>query len=144
MFSRFLCIAVLSLTSVVALAAEKQTPHGPNPAAYLDKVTILLDLNEGQKAQVKQIMDDQREQVRTQMRALREQAQTNNQRPDRAQMRAQRQQAEKEMIDKLRPVLTDVQLKKFEALRELTAPPMRGQRMQRGGPRGEPTPPATR
>jgi hypothetical protein len=131
MFSRLLCIGVLSLASAMSLAAEREPRSGPNPAEYLDKVAILLDLNEGQKAQVQQVMAEQREQIRTQTRTLREQAQSSGQRPDREQMRSQRLQAEKDLVDKLRPVLTDVQLKKFETLRELTAPHKHGARLQR-------------
>jgi hypothetical protein len=131
MLSRLLCISLLSLASVLAWSAEKEAPRGPKHADYLNKVAILLDLNEGQKVQVTQVIEEQREQMRTQMRTLREQAQTNNQRPDRQQIRAQRLQAEKELIDKLRPVLSDVQLKKFEVLREMTGPRGHGARSQR-------------
>lgn len=125
MFSRLLTIGVLGLAALVASAAEKDAgpgPRGPNRADYLDKVTILLDLNAGQKVQVQQILDDQHQQMRTQKQALREQAQSSGQRLDFQQMHKQRAQAEQDLIDKLRPVLTDVQLKKFEALRELSGP----------------------
>jgi Spy/CpxP family protein refolding chaperone len=135
MLSRLLCIGVLSLTAAVSLAGEKGAAAGPNRADYLDKVTILLDLNAGQKVQLQQILDEQHEQRRKQMQALREQAQSSQQRPDREQMRAQRVQAEKELTDKLRPVLTDVQLKKFEVLRELTGPGRHGPRPPRGDAR---------
>jgi Spy/CpxP family protein refolding chaperone len=136
MFTRILCIGVLSLSSVLALAAEKGAGPGPNRADYLDKVAILLDLNEGQKVQLQQVLDEQHQQMQVQMKSLREQAQTTGQRPDRTQMRAQHLQADKDLVDKLRPVLTDVQLKKFEALRELTGPRPggphpRGQRPER-------------
>jgi Spy/CpxP family protein refolding chaperone len=124
-FSRLLPIIVLSLAAVVAGAAENATGPGPRPGpnrtAYLDKVTILLDLNAGQKVQVEQILDEQHQQQRTQMQALREQARSSGQRPDFDQVQKQRLQAETDLIDKLRPVLTDVQLKKFEVLRELTS-----------------------
>jgi Spy/CpxP family protein refolding chaperone len=125
MFSRLVFIIVLSLAAVVAGAAENATgpgPHsGPNRADYLDKVTILLDLDAGQKVQVEQVLDEQHQQQRTQMQALREQARSSGQRPDFDQVQKQRLQAEKDLLDKLRPVLTDVQLKKFEVLRELTS-----------------------
>lgn len=129
MLSRLLSIGVLSLVTLVASAADPAPGpgpgprgHGPNRAEYLDKVTLLLDLNAGQKVQLQQILDEQHEQMRTQMQALREQAQTSGKRPDFEQMQQQRLQAEKELVDKLRPVLSDVQLKKFEVLRELTGP----------------------
>jgi Spy/CpxP family protein refolding chaperone len=130
MLSRLLCIGILSLASALAVSAE--SAPGPNRTDYLDKVAVLLDLNEGQKAQVQQLFDEQHQQMRAQMQSLREQAQSSDQRPDREQMRTQRLQAEKELVDKLRPVLSDVQLKKFEALRELTAPHGHGLRSQRG------------
>jgi hypothetical protein len=129
MLSRLLSIGILSLVTLVAGAADKGTApdtvsHGPGPnrADYLDKVTLLLDLDAGQKVQVQQFLDEQRREMRTQMQALREQAQTSGKRPDFEQMQQQRAQAEKDLLDKLRPVLSDVQLKKFEALRELTGP----------------------
>jgi Spy/CpxP family protein refolding chaperone len=129
MLSRLLSIGILSLVTLVAGAADQGSApgpgprgHGPNRADYLDKVTILLDLNAGQKVQLQQILDEQHEQMRTQMQALREQAQSSGKRPDFEQMQQQRTQAEKDLVDKLRPVLSDVQLKKFEALRELTGP----------------------
>jgi Spy/CpxP family protein refolding chaperone len=142
MFSRLLSIAVLSLAAAVAGAAEKPAgPHaGPNRAERLEKMSILLDLDAGQKVQVGQALDEQQQQLRTQMQALREQARSSGQRPDFEQVQQQRVQAEKELLDKLRPVLTDVQLKKFEVLRELTGPrhgppgrPHRGGQ-RRGGP----------
>jgi len=135
MLSRLLCIGVLSLTSALALSADREPRSGPNRADYLDKVAVLLDLNEGQKVQVQQLMDEQHQQKRAQMRTLREQAQSSGQRPDFEQMRTQRLQADKELVDKLRPVLSDVQLTKFEVLRELTAPHKHGPRPQRGQPR---------
>ena len=123
MLSRLLCIAVLSLSAAVASAGERGTAgQGPNRSEYMNKVAVLLDLNEGQKAQFQQVLDEQHQQMQSQMRSLREQAQANGQRPAFEQVQKQRLQAEKDLIDKLRPVLTDVQLKKFEVLRELTGP----------------------
>jgi len=137
MLTRVVSIAVLSLAAMVAIAGEQGPGNrgsGPNRAEYMDKVSILLDLNAGQKAQVQQILDEQHQQMRTQRQALREQAankdQSKDQRPDFAQFQKQRLQAEKDLIDKLRPVLTDVQLQKFEVLREMTGP-----RHGPGGPR---------
>jgi Spy/CpxP family protein refolding chaperone len=131
MFTRLVSIAVLSFAAVVASAGDQGPgPRGPRPnrAEYLDKVSILLDLNAGQKAQLQQILDEQQQQMQTQRQALREQSQASGKRPDFDQVQKQRLQAEKELLDKLRPVLTDVQLEKFEVLRELTGP--------RHGPRG--------
>lgn len=124
MLSRLLCIGVLSLSAVVASAADRadKTGPGPNRADYMNKVAVLLDLNEGQKVQVQQMLEEQHQQMQTQMKSLREQAQSSGKRPDFQQAQQQRLQAEKDLIDKLRPVLTDVQLKKFEVLRELTGP----------------------
>lgn len=137
MLSRILCVGVLSLAAAVASSADKQAGPGPNRADYLDKVSILLDLDAGQKVQLQQMLEEQHEQ----MKALREQLRGNAQNPDKStdkdgaqtsgqkrqrpdfqQMHTQRLQAEKELVEKLRPVLTDVQLKKFEVLRELTGP----------------------
>ncbi len=142
MLSRILCVGILSLAAAVASSAEKQAGPGPNRADYLDKVSILLDLDAGQKVQLQQVLEEQHEQ----MKALREQARSNaqnadkdgsqtsgqkRQRPDFEQLRAQRLQAEKELVEKLRPVLSDVQLKKFEVLRELTGPRRHGPRPPR-------------
>lgn len=137
MVSRFLSIAVLSLAAAVSGAAEKQAAPGPDRAAYLEKVSILLDLDAGQKVQLEQVLAEQRQQLHSQRQALREQARSSGQRPDFEQVRKQRLQAERELLDKLRPVLTDVQLRKFEVLRELTGP-RHGPGGHRGGRHGGP------
>lgn len=106
---RIVSVAALCLAFGTALA---QGPAHDRQAANLDRLAILLDLNEGQKADVAKVFAEQREEAM----ALRKQAKESGARPSREQMQAQREQLRNSTIDKLRPILTDQQLKKFEAL----------------------------
>lgn len=108
--------AALLLIAGTALA----NPPGPAPdsAARLDRLAILLDLDEGQKAAVKQVFDEQAQERKERWQKAKE-SQT---RPSREEMHAAREKMHKEMVEKLRPILSDTQMKKFEALHEGPGP----------------------
>jgi Spy/CpxP family protein refolding chaperone len=116
---RVITTALLCLTAGMAIAQ----PPGPHRGPDIERLTILLDLDAGQKVAVQKVLDEQR----AQMQALRQQAKTSQERPTREQMHASREQMQKETKEKMQGILSDTQMKKFEALtdRPMGAPGMR-------------------
>lgn len=110
---RVISIALLCLAAASALAEPGGPPSG-GPARSIEKLTILLDLDAGQKVAVQKVLDEQREQ----MVELRQQANTSEEHPTHEQMRAHHEQMQKETVEKMRPILSDTQLKKFAVLTE--------------------------
>jgi FMN phosphatase YigB (HAD superfamily) len=79
----------------------------------MDRLATLLDLDTYQKTQVQRVFEEEH----TAMDASREQlAASGEQQPSFEQMRARRDQVHQETLTKLESVLTQDQLKKFEAL----------------------------
>lgn len=108
---RVISLASLLLATGVALAANAPaTPHGGKDR--MDRLALLLDLSEGQKGDVQRVLDEQFQQRRAQFQQSKESAT----RPSREEMRAQDEQMRKETIEKLRPILSEQQLAKFQAL----------------------------
>jgi hypothetical protein len=109
-------LALAWLATSVALAADPpaQTqghPRGPD----MDRLALLLDLNDYQKTEVEKVLKEQHEQFR----AAREQAKSSGEeRPTREEMRARHEQMKQELHTKLSSVLDEQQLKKFDALQE--------------------------
>ncbi len=130
---RSLFAAVL-LCAAVAVA---QPPNPPNPptaaqraaheAERMDKLAILLDLNDGQKAQVQTVL--QAEHAKAMQ--LFQQQRAAGTRPTREQMKAIHDQRTAETTQQLSTVLTASQLKKFQILEQQEHGP-------RGGPHGPP------
>ncbi len=121
MKSTLLAVAVLWVGAAVAQAPESPPAGGPGPgfrhetpAERLDRLAVLLDLTDAQKAQVQTILEEQH----ARMKALRDQAQASGQRPSFAQMKADHEQIQQDTVAKLTPVLTPAQLKKFQVLTE--------------------------
>lgn len=131
---------VLAVALLWAGALCAQTPPPPpNAAAHLDKIATLLDLTDGQKAQVQAVMQEEH----AKMKAMHEQAKASGTKPDWEQMKAMHQQMQQEMVQKLTPVLTPEQLKKFQTLQELHSDMMHEHFRDHGPPpAGAPTPPA--
>jgi Spy/CpxP family protein refolding chaperone len=96
-------------------------PHGPHapPGLDVDRLTVLLDLDPYQKAQVEQVLDTQREAMRAERKAN-ENAAT---KPTFADMQARRAEYQQQVVTKLTGVLTDAQLTKLKVLME---PPQGG------------------
>jgi Spy/CpxP family protein refolding chaperone len=94
----------------------------------MDRLATLLDLNEGQKAQVKAIFEEQR----ARMDELMQEAKASGQNPSTQQMQAMLAQVQKETHDQLSAVLTDSQLKKLAEVDKfaLTTGPSTGLRLQ--------------
>lgn len=111
---------VLTLALLCAGAAFAQAP-APNAAAaarHMDDLATLLDLNDTQKPQVQAILQEEH----AKMKASFEQAKASGTRPDWQQMKALHEQVQQETLQKLTPVLSATQLKKFQVIqREMHA-----------------------
>jgi Spy/CpxP family protein refolding chaperone len=105
----FALIAATCLVTGIATAnAEHRGDHGPD----MERMAILLDLNESQKTEVEKILNEQREKFR----AEREQYRAQGTRPTREEMMQKHAELRQETLTKLQNVLTPEQIKKFEAL----------------------------
>jgi len=127
---------VLALTALWAGALFAQAPAPPDHAAHMDKLATLLDLTDAQKTQVQAVLQEEHAKIK----AAHEQALASGTRPDREQMKAMHEQIQQEIVQRLTPVLSAAQLKKFQALQE-----MHGEMMQHhghGAPPGGAAPPA--
>jgi len=120
-------LAALCLTATLAFGQDTTPPAQPPGGPGIERLALLLDLDAGQQAAVQKVLAEQREQ----MKAERKQAHDSGTRPTREEMKAHFQAEHAAVVEKLRPILSDVQLKKFEALtdRPMGPPPgMRGNR----------------
>jgi Spy/CpxP family protein refolding chaperone len=106
----------LALLCVMSAAIAQNSPQEPahGGAHQLEQLTVLLDLTDAQKAQVKTILDAEHAKMRAQFQA----AQASGTKPSFEQRRAAREQMRTETVQQLTPVLTPSQLKKFEVLME--------------------------
>jgi hypothetical protein len=80
----------------------------------MDDLATLLDLNDTQKAQVQSILQEEH----AKMKASFEQASASGTKPDWQQMKATHEQLKQETLQKLAPVLSATQLKKFEIIQQ--------------------------
>ena len=105
--------------------------HGGHEGAaqHMDHLAVLLDLTDEQKAQVQAILQEQHAKMKAQFDAAR----SSGQKPSFDEMKAQHAQAMQDTITKLTPVLSPLQLKKFQILMQEHGPP-------RGGFHGGPPP----
>ncbi|HEY4366201.1 MAG TPA: hypothetical protein VGN07_03135 [Steroidobacteraceae bacterium] len=119
---RVITAAMLWLAAGIVLA----DPPAPPPGAehQIDRLVTLLDLDAGQKVAVQNVLTEQHQQMMAQW----QQAKASGTRPNRQQMRAQHEQMQQATVEKLRPILSDVQLKKFEVLTERPHGPPHGKR----------------
>jgi Spy/CpxP family protein refolding chaperone len=118
--------AVTVLWMGVAMAQAPDSPGGPGPgfrhesaAEHMEHLATLLDLTDAQKAQVQTILDEQH----AKMKAQRDAAQASGEKPTFEQMKAVHEQLRQETLAKLTPVLSPVQLKKFQVLMAERGPP---------------------
>ena len=113
-------LALAWLASGVALAQAPASPSADTDR--MDRMALLLDLDDSQKAQVEQVLEEQHEQMRSEFEAAR----ASGVRPSREEMKAKHEQSQQELRTKLSGILNETQLKKFEALREGRGGPGRG------------------
>ncbi|HKD53159.1 MAG TPA: hypothetical protein VKB72_02995 [Steroidobacteraceae bacterium] len=127
---------VVALALLCAGAAFAQTPPPPASAMaakHMDDLATLLDLTDSQKAQVQTILQEEHAKVKASF----EQAHASGAKPDWQQMKALHQQIQQETLQKLAPVLSATQLKKFQIIAEA----MHGHGMHHHPEGGEATPP---
>jgi hypothetical protein len=111
---------VMTIALLAAGAAYAQTappPPAPNAAEaarHMDNLATLLDLNDTQKGQVQSILQEQH----AKMKASFEQAKASGTKPDWQQMKAQHEQLQQETLQKLAPVLSATQMKKFVIIQQ--------------------------
>lgn len=118
MKTRVKSVLILS-AATLWLAAGNVLAQSPGPApdhgaSRMDRLAILLDLDAGQKAAVKTVFDEQR----ASRLAMHQAAKDSGTRPTREAMQAKHAAMRKETVEKLRPILSDQQLTKFEVLTE--------------------------
>jgi hypothetical protein len=121
---------VIALSTIVTGLAMAQPPDGSERMDRMDRMAILLDLNEFQKTEVQRILQAQRETARVSREAMREAGE----RPSREERMAHRQRAREVVLTQLQSVLTQDQLTKFEVL---AADERRGRGRRDGGRRGQ-------
>jgi hypothetical protein len=122
-------IRTLPLAAAALLLAgtvNAQPPGPPRGGIDIERMAVLLDLDDYQKTEVERILNAQRD-ARA---AMRQQHADGGERPSREEMEAHRSQMRDGMLTQLQSVLTEAQLKKFEVL---MAPPERGRREHRRG-----------
>lgn len=105
---RVALIATALFASAVALAG----PHG-GPGHDMDRMAILLDLNDSQKAEVEKIFTEQHEKLKAVHEERRAAGAGKPSREERAKFH---QEMKQETTAKLQAVLTPEQIRKFEAL----------------------------
>jgi Spy/CpxP family protein refolding chaperone len=135
----FMRTSVIALTLLLAGTAFAQAPPAPptkeaRSAQMMDNLTVLLDLTDAQRPQVQAILEQQH----TQMRAEFDQAKAAGTKPDFSQMKATHDQMQAETLQKLTPILSASQLKKFQVLEQMEHEHFH----HRGPPPGAPPPPA--
>jgi len=127
-------VAAALLWAGVALVQAPVASAGPggheNAAQHMDNLAVLLDLTDEQKAQVQAILEEQHAKMKAQFEAAR----SSGQKPSFDEMKAQHVQAMQDTVTRLTPVLSPLQLKKFQILMQEHGP--------RGGFRGPPPGPA--
>lgn len=134
---------LVALAALWAGAGIAQPPAPGNRPSHIDSLGILLDLTDAQKAQVQTILQAEHAQMQAQhaqIKQLFEQAKASGTKPDFQQMRTMHQQIQQETLQKLTPVLSAAQLKKFQVLARMG----RHGHFGHGGPGGPPgatTPP---
>ena len=133
-------VLVLALLGASPLLAQSPPPAAAHGARHLDNLATLLDLTDAQKAQLQTILQEQHAKMRASMGP----ASASGSKPDWQQMKALHEQIQQETVQKLTPVLSAEQLKKFQIIAaemhgHFHHPGMGG---QHGAPDGAPPPPA--
>ncbi len=108
MKSRVALIAAAMLASAVAIAQAHDGQRGPD----MDRMAVLLDLNDTQKAQVQKILDEQHEKVK----AVHDEQRSAGTKPTREERAKFHEDLKQDTVTKLQSVLSADQIKKFEVL----------------------------
>jgi Spy/CpxP family protein refolding chaperone len=111
MKSRVALIAATLLASAVALAQAHDGAKG-HKGPDMDRMAVLLDLNDTQKAEVQKILDEQHDKLK----AAHDQAHAAGTRPTRDERAKFHDEMKQDTVTKLQGVLSADQIKKFEVL----------------------------
>jgi len=133
-----LTLAVLCAGAAYAQAPPPPPPHAAEAGRHMDDLATLLDLTDAQKAQVQAILQEQH----AKMKQSFEQARASGAQPDWQQMKALHEQLKQETLQKLAPVLSATQLKKFQIIQQEMMHAHMGHHMSHGEPDAAATPPA--
>ncbi len=115
MKSRVALIAAALLASSVALACPLEGPPGHRgPGPDLDRMAVLLDLNDSQKAEVQRILSEERQKLK----AAHDQVHAAGTTPSREEKQKFHAELKQDTTTKLQAVLSPEQMKKFDALTE--------------------------
>jgi hypothetical protein len=109
-----LALALLCASPVVFSQSSPQASS--REATHMNNLATLLDLTDAQKVQVQSVLQEEH----AKMRAAFEQAKSSGTKPDWQQMKALHQQIQQETLQKLTPVLSATQLKKFQVLSQMS------------------------
>jgi hypothetical protein len=112
-----------------AALAQPPAERGQQAAQHMEQLATLLDLTDAQKAQVQAVLEEEH----AKMRAAHEQAKASGTKPDWSQMQAMHEQIQQEIVQKLTPVLSAAQLKKFQTLQQMHGDMMHGHFGHGGG-----------
>ena len=107
-------IALLCAGAAYAQSSPPPAPPAAEAARHMDDLATLLDLTDAQKAQVQSILQEQH----AKMKASFEQARASGTKPDWEQMKALHEQMQQETLQKLAPVLSATQMKKFQIIQQ--------------------------
>jgi len=107
-------IALLCAGAAFAQTSPPPAPQAAEAARHMDDLATLLDLTDAQRAQVQSILQEQH----AKMKESFEQAKASGSKPDWQQMKALHEQLQQETLQKLAPVLSATQLKKFEIIQQ--------------------------
>ena len=114
MKATLMTIALLCAGAAYAQTSPPAPPHAADATRHMDDLATLLDLTEAQKAQVQTILQQQH----AKMKESFEQAKASGTKPDWEQMKAMHEQLQQETLQKLAPVLSATQLKKFQIIQQ--------------------------
>lgn len=125
----------LALSCLIGASALAEPPARAERGAHMDRLAVLLDMNDYQKTEVEKIFKEQREQMRT----AHEQARASGVRPSREDMINARKQSRQTLDTRLSSVLDATQLQKLAVLQEMQRPHARPDHRgdKRPGKRGE-------
>ena len=108
MKSRVALIATALFASAVAVAGPHEGSRGPD----MDRMAVLLDLNDSQKAEVQKILSEQHDKLK----AAHDQAHAAGTKPTREERQKFHEELKQDTTTKLQAVLSPEQIKKFAAL----------------------------
>lgn len=104
-----------ALFCLVAGSALAGPPPGA-PERNIERLTILLDLDAGQKVAVQKVLDEQHERMKSLRQQARPADKSSEARPTREERQTRHEQMRKDTQEKLRGILSDTQMKKFAVL----------------------------